>query len=339
MSGVRLEGFNRGISASAGTQLVNDVTMLGIGEFGIALEGTAHLSCTGCHVSVARGVAFNLEESAGLRVDGASSINATSPANEPVLMAIYLTAGATGEALLDLAGGTSRGTHAVLGGKLTLSHVDVRLRDKQQDTIWVGPEGHLAIFDGRVAGGYLLDGDSYSEALNSSGFLTINGTVFEDNPGGSLSLDGGSADLRNAVFRNIGDPDTVFAGYGLNAIVVEGEAALKMRNTQIHCVTQAGNYTPPTPGTDGRGIYVVDASGGIDLGTEASPGRNHFQDCGFTCLEVTQGAGDRTVQAVGNTWNANEQGADEEGRYGPRLVDEGLFGKNFWVYDTGSLQL
>lgn len=337
LTGVRLEGFNRGLFATTGIQLLNDVTMLSLSESGVALEGSASLSCTDCNISMAGGIAFNLKDTARLRVDGASSINATSPANEPTLVAVYLQEGSQAEAVLDLVGGTSRGTHAVAGGKLTLRNVDVHLRRNHRDGIFVGPEGHLALFDGRVAGGYFASGDSM-EALNSSGTLTINGTIFEDNPGGSLSLDGGVVDIRNAVFQNIGVPDAVFGGNGLNAIVVDGATALKMRGTEIRNVKEAGNYNPPTPGTHGTGLYITDASGGIDLGTAAEPGRNHFQDCGMTCLEVGQSAGTRTVQAVGNTWEPGEQGADADGRYGPRLVDEGSFGRNFRVNNTSSIQ-
>lgn len=337
LSGVRLEGFNRGLSATKGTQILNDVTMLSLNEFGVDLDGTARLSCTGCRISMARGVAFSLDDSTRLWVDGASSINTLSPENEPNLLAIYLLAGSQAEAVMDLGGGTSRTSHAVAGGKLTLRDVDVRLRERQGDLMIVTADGSLTIFDGRVSGGYFINGDMYREALTSNGTLTVNGTVFEGNKGGSLSLDGGSAEIHNAVFQNIGDRDAVFAGHGLYAVLVTDEVALRMRGTQIRNVTAAGNYTPPTPGTDGGAIMIGDASGGIDLGTEGSPGRNHFQDCGLTCLTVSQGAGNHTVQAVGNTWNPEEQGADEDGRYGPQLIEEGTWGSNFFVYT--SLQL
>ncbi len=338
ISDVRLEGFNVGITASTGTQHIHDVTMLAIGEIGISLAGTAEMSCTNCNISMARGFALKLDGSGKLRVDGVSSINSMSPTNEPYLAAIYLVEDSQAEAVLNLDGGSSWGSHSVAGGKLTLRDVDVRLRSDQGDTMYVGAEGQLAMFDGRVSGGYFDDGANSSEALFSSGTLAINGTVFEDNPAGALRLDGGSVDIRNAVFQNIGDADTVFHGYGLNAIVVEGGTVLKMRGTQIHNVKEAGNYDPPTPGTHGVGIYITDTSGGIDLGTAAEPGRNHFHDCGLTCLEVGQNAGTRTVQAVGNSWTPNEQGADGDGRYGSQLVDNGSWGRNFRVNDTSSIQ-
>lgn len=338
LSGVRLEGFNGGITAITGTQLINDVTMLAIGGFGITLDGMANLSCNDCNISLARGFAFKVDGSAKLRVDGVSFINSMSPANEPFLAAVYLVEDSQAEAVLDLVGGSTWGSYAVMGGKLTLRNVDVRLRSDQADNVYVGAEGQLTMLDGRVSGGYFVDGATSSAAISSYGTLTINGTVFENNPAGALSLDGGSTDIRNAVFQNIGDAETIFAGYGLNAIVVEGGAALKMRGTQIRNVKEAGNYNPPTPGTHGVGIYVTDTSGGIDLGTVAEPGRNHFRDCGLTCLQVGQNAGAHPVQAGGNSWTAHEQGADEHGRYAPELVDEGSWGRNYRVNSTSSIQ-
>jgi len=194
------------------------------------------------------------------------------------------------------------------------------------------------MFGGRVTGGYFVDGAEFSAALWSFGALSINGTIFEENQAGSLWLAGSSAEIHNAIFQNIGDPDTVFAGYGLNAIVVADGASLLMRGTQIRNVMEAGDYDPPTSGTHGVGIYIDDVSGGIDLGTEAEPGRNLFSDCGFTCLMVASGAGDRTVQAAGNTWIAEEQGADASGHYAPQLVDGGSWGLNFYVSAPSKIQ-
>lgn len=338
VSSIQIEGFERGIVAATGKLLLADVTTLAIGTAAVTLEGTAEMSCTDCHISVAQGVAFTLDDHAKLRVDGASSINSMSPDTASNLVAIHLLQGSQAEAVINLAGGVASGTHAVLGGKLTVQDVDVRLRSDTPEQILVGAEGQLAMFGGRVSGGYFVDGSDFAAALWSSGTLSINGTTFEENQAGSLWIHGGSAEIHNATFRNIGDPDTVFAGYGLNAIVVDDGAKLLMRGTRIRNVTEAGNYDPPTPGTHGVGIYISDVSGGIDLGTASEPGRNFFSDCGFTCLMIATGAGERTVLAAGNTWIAEEQGADASGRYAPQLVDGGSWGRNFRVGAPSKIQ-
>lgn len=338
LSSVKLEGFKRGLVATAGRQLVKDVTMLAISDVGVELEGSANLSCTSCNVSVSRGFAYKLDGAAQLNVDGESSINEHSPASEATLVAVSLAADSDAEALLNLGSGVSTGTYSVLGGTLTLQDVDVRLRNDQVDLIFVGPEGRLEMFGGRVSGGYFIDGGTSLEALTSYGSLSINGTLFEDNPAGALIIEGGSTDISNAIFQNIGDADTVFAGYGLNAITVVNPAQLKMRGTLIRDVVEAGNYSPPTPGTHGTGIYVLDASGGIDLGTAGEPGGNRFEECRFTCVNITSSAGAYTVQAVGNSWMPNLQGADDDGRYTAQLIDEGSFGRNFYVYQPAAIQ-
>lgn len=338
LGSLRLEGFNRGIAATTGTQLVKDVTMLAIRDTAVTLEGDADLTCTNCNISVAAGMAYFLDDDANLSVDGASSINSLSPSSGSAVIAIYLAEDSDAQAVVNLAGGASHGMHGVRGGKLTLQDADVRLHNSIGNQIWVEAGGDLKMFGGRVSGGYLFDGGNNMSALTSSGTVSINGTIFEDNPAGSLWFEGGSADIRNAVFRNIGDADTVFHGMGLNAITVYARTDLKMRDTQIQNVTAASNASPPISGTHGVGIYVVNAEGDIDLGTVAEPGRNHFHDCGFTCLEVSSGAGTRTVQAAGNSWIPNEQDADGDGQYGPQLIDAGSWGRNFYVTPPSSLQ-
>ncbi|MEO8921889.1 MAG: DUF1565 domain-containing protein [Caldimonas sp.] len=53
----------------------------------------------------------------------------------------------------------------------------------------------------------------------------------------------------------------------------------------------------------------------IDLGTTVDPGGNTFTGNGTTGLHIDAFGGPGTLNAVGNTWIANQQGADAGGHY------------------------
>lgn len=334
ISNMRLEGFREAISATAGTQSLSGINMKGIGEHGIALKGTADLTCTSCNISVDEYYALYLEESAKLKLDETSYINTESPAGAAYINVIYLANGSQAQAVLDLSGGSTVGGYQVFGGSLALTKVNLRLRNRNGDAIQVGPGAELSTTDGRISGGYFESAGSNEQALISSGTLTINGTVFENNLGGAIELQGGSATIQNATFQDIGDPNVVYAGFGLNAITVSKATKLRMRTTTITNIKAAFSTSPPTPGKAGVGVYVADASAGIDLGTESSLGRNILHDCGSWCLQVSgQGSAAGTVQAAGNTWKANAQSADASGNYAKQTVAPAstTYGDNYYV--------
>ena len=52
-----------------------------------------------------------------------------------------------------------------------------------------------------------------------------------------------------------------------------------------------------------------------DLGTAASPGGNAFADTGPNVSLNASSSQPSTLQAVGNTWAASQQGSDAQGRY------------------------
>lgn len=92
---------------------------------------------------------------------------------------------------------------------------------------------------------------------------------------------------------------------GDNGIFVSGTGAqslgmLTMRN----CTLTNNRY----------GISLFDFSV-ADLGTDANPGNNVFQNNQFGGVSLGGTAGPQLVNAVGNTWNPGVQGSDNFGRY------------------------
>ena len=61
---------------------------------------------------------------------------------------------------------------------------------------------------------------------------------------------------------------------------------------------------------------LLESGSNCDLGTAASPGGNVFGNVGTNFVSSPSSTDPAfTVQAVGNTWTANQQGADGQGRY------------------------
>ena len=62
-------------------------------------------------------------------------------------------------------------------------------------------------------------------------------------------------------------------------------------------------------------LFSQFTNGTVDLGMAADPGANTFTGNATTALHVDAFGGLATLNAVGNTWTASQQGADANGRY------------------------
>jgi len=124
--------------------------------------------------------------------------------------------------------------------------------------------------------------------------VTADGLSLTNNGGFGIfwsGSEGGIFDLRNMAI-------TGNALGGLNLQLPAG--SLKLRGSTVSGSSQAGVILKGT---------ILSA----DLGTSASPGGNTFTGSAIG-LRSWLNAG-QTVNAVGNTWIANQQGADANGRY------------------------
>jgi hypothetical protein len=74
--------------------------------------------------------------------------------------------------------------------------------------------------------------------------------------------------------------------------------------------------------------FTVAGSTAVDLGTGADPGGNTLTGNGTTSLFLDP-PGALTVPAHGNTWNANNEGADGAGQYPAGAVNGPQNGTNF----------
>ena len=111
----------------------------------------------------------------------------------------------------------------------------------------------------------------------------------------------GVVDIRNSTVTG-STVASAGAGIYFNPQQASG-MSLKMRTSTVSGNAQDGV------------LFSQFASSTIDLGTTADPGGNVFTGNGTSGLHVDTFGGAGTVNAVGNTWIANQQGADAGGHY------------------------
>jgi hypothetical protein len=167
----------------------------------------------------------------------------------------------------------------------------------------------------------------YSEptvALTNSVLQNFTGNAINLPHGGTLSITGGQI------------KDNGGAGVRLGALAnpgfYSGVYTLTVRNAAI-----ANNGTAQA---DGAGLVLNGAAGSVlDLGTAAQAGGNTILGLNSSKPGVRVGTtAGNTVNAVGNTWVANQQGASATGTYSGTLVVTSGSGQNYAV-TSGALRL
>jgi len=153
--------------------------------------------------------------------------------------------------------------------------------------------------------------------------LSMNGGELRNNARGGIETFLGTWTLTNVGLK--GNP--VFGIY-IQGSSVAAPGTLVMRGCTI-----SGN---------GNGVYMFGFSVG-DFGTGAAPGNNTFQGNANVGIDINGGGnGARRVDAVGNTWKVNTQGASTQGTYGSQLIQGPISltnGNNFAIDSGWTLQL
>ena len=130
--------------------------------------------------------------------------------------------------------------------------------------------------------------------------ITADGASLTNNGWGIFWNRDGSIDLRNSTIS--GSTSLAF-GAGLYLNMPSG--SFKLRGSSV---TGNVQYGVLIDGTQSAGGPTA------DLGTAADPGGNTFTGNGLAGLRSVAATG-QSVDAVGNTWIPNQQGADANGRY------------------------
>jgi hypothetical protein len=161
-----------------------------------------------------------------------------------------------------------------------------------------------SIIDGGTNGVVFLSTGTRTTAIlanttirNVTGTSIIGRRVSFAMTGGELSGGNSGLDVRDSNGQII---NAIFKQYQNVAISIGDDAALTMRN----CTITAGAL----------GIYLYASTAALDLGTVASRGNNVIQNQS-TGIHMDPGSNQLHVEAVGNTWIPDLQGADAEGHY------------------------
>ena len=130
--------------------------------------------------------------------------------------------------------------------------------------------------------------------------ITADGASLTNNGWGIFWTRAGTFDLRNST---ISGSTAVGTGAGVYLLMPSG--SFKLRGSSVTGNIQYGVHLDGTQSVGGLTF---------DLGTAADPGGNTFTGNSMAGLRSVAATGD-SVNAVGNTWIANQQGADANGRY------------------------
>lgn len=193
----------------------------------------------------------------------------------------------------------------------------------------------------------LLDGGSSGIQINakSADFdVLIKNTIIRNMKNGTL---GGNFGLEAVSFQMIGGELSNTTGtavqIGTGTWTFTGVTIKQNRDLALYIQGVGGGTQAKlvmrgcTVTNNGVGIDVSDDAIG-DFGSVSDPGKNVFRDNNGGGLNLDGGLGATHVDAVGNTWNPNTQGADANGVYPITATITGpVTGSNFNLGNGWSL--
>ncbi len=245
--------------------------------------------------------------------------------------------------------------YALHGGRLVLNQVDLRPGPARNanaiyDIAVAGCDNAQIELNATTISGFLRStglGNGVAVALGSGSSLTLGaGTALSANNGG-IYMNGASVTLAAGALiqgsttsgiyvNNSAGISTVTLAPG-SSIQGSTESGIEMRGSStnpsrldvsgatfannggsgvhvtatVQCKIRDSSFV----GNVGFGVQMQSVGGICDLGTVASPGGNIFADTGPNVSLNASSSLPSTLQAVGNTWAANQQGSDAQGRY------------------------
>jgi hypothetical protein len=170
-------------------------------------------------------------------------------------------------------------------------------------------DGPLTILEGSGIGGYAT-----GIKVSGKGNLIVDKADFRNHVGIDATFAQGNVTITNSKFTT-GSTFEPSPGTGTIGIIA---SRLKLRNSEVSSTA--------------TGIVITGT--GVDLGTINDPGNNTLANNGTTSVAFSSnGAANSIVNAQGNTWNPNTQGADASGHYTQHVLvtrqSPIAFGKNF----------
>jgi hypothetical protein len=312
--------FNIGVGGSAHTTLVGSTIVLLSGDIGVQAVVQGQFTMDG---GIMRGVNANCIAGRGLNLNGASQATLRNGAQLQNMAGVVIGLRETAKATLDQS--------------LIFNH-ELPAGCAPQPQVTMGESTSLTLKNSKLIGS---SGSVNSVGIDASSLNGVRITLDHSNilqftrkavslvsVGGSFVMDGGLIDVRNdaiGIDANKEMPLTIanaiVIGPGINGVAIRA-GNLKLRNSVIE--------------SSGIGIKVLNQSK-MDLGTASDPGNNTITGGNFIGVAFdSKGFDTGIIDAVGNTWTANTQGADASGHYTTRRTvsggDPNSSGSNFLMF-------
>ena len=198
------------------------------------------------------------------------------------------------------------------------------------DNIAIGVEGNNVSSDVSIDGMKFTNGNLAVMINQATGTnapnVAINGLVVADTNGPGIDLTGPcNLSVTNSTFSGCSSPaillnisgsltlDTVAISEGWGGLILTGDESGNPLSAIVRNVSVTGGQYSGV-------VFTTDPQDSFDFGTALSPGNNVFRgnnaaaDSASANLVFTISNG-IVVPAVGNTWDANQQGSDANGWY------------------------
>jgi len=189
-------------------------------------------------------------------------------------------------------------------------------------------------------------GSSAAASLRGTASLTIIGSTITDTYGSAIAMESPTAVL---TLKRVQLARNAMNGFGAAALYLYGSASIDscaiVNNGEYGIVLSQGYFTfrhcdisgAPSQGISvsggasltmrsstvsysGIGVHLVASNSLADLGTASDPGGNTFRNNTKYGVQSDVTVNGTAVQAVGNTWIPNVQGADANGHYTAKAV-------------------
>jgi hypothetical protein len=182
----------------------------------------------------------------------------------------------------------------------------------------------------QLKGTSVTHGNSVGAYVRDLANLALDGVSVEEHPDAGVKGEGGMVRITDSLIEaNVGGVELLGTcgaqlsgaslASNLTSVFMQDTTSLKLRSTKLY--------------DDVVGIEDIADGLHLDLGTADDPGMNSFL-ASDDVLNLPGSSVDVTVNAVGNTWNADVQGADGAGAYASQIIDGPCDGANFFVGGT-----
>jgi hypothetical protein len=338
--------FGLALRAEQGSQTLTNMLMGG-NKFNIGVGGSAHTTLVGSTVVLLGGdVGVQAIVQGQFTMDGGTIRGANASCIAAKGLSLNGTTQATlknGAQLQNIAGvgiGLRENAKATLDQSTIFNH-ELSVGCAPQPQVTMNESTSLTLKNSKLMGS---SGSVNSVGIDASSANGVRITLDHSNileftrkglslvsVGGSFVMDGGFIGVRNdaiGIDANKEMPLTItnatVRGPGINGVAIRA-GNLKLRNSVIE--------------SSGMGIKVLNQSK-MDLGTAIDPGNNTITGGNLIGVAFdSKGFDTGTIDAVGNTWTANTQGADASGHYTTRRTvsggDPNSSGSNFLMFLTG----